>query len=228
MPHYYHAEARVDGILWYHTRALPSSQYYISQVQPVIHNYGITLALAGYIVDADIGYGSMFGVTRYKKPIELYRRFGVYAYPMLVTRAVVREITMSAANEGVVMLRGQSRLAYPFFTKNTVLLPGSELRTLVVSEDELPPKIVVRIGAKRNGVLRVMLTPVRVKAVENMDVTHPFNVSDTVGVVGYTTLLPHEAGDVAVFGRMAKGYMYTVKEGGRPQKIAIPALKGVK
>ncbi len=226
MPHYYHARIRVDGILWYHSRAHPSSQYYISQIHPVFHNYGFTLSLAGYLVDPDVGYVSVFNHTRYKNPVELYRRYGVYSYPLLATRVLMREVTASAGNEGTVVIRGQSRLAYPFFTKNTILLPGSELRTLIVSEDKLPPRLVVRIGTKRSGVLRVGLTPVSVDFAEELDVTHPFNVADSVEVRGFTTLLSHGAGDIAVFGRAVEGYTYRVREGGRTLVVSVPVLKG--
>ena len=163
MPYYYHAFIRVDGMLWHHSRSQPSTRFYISQPLPVFHNYGLTLALAGYIVDPNTGYVSRFGVTRYKRPVELFERFGVYAYPALVSKAILGEVLMAGNNEGTVMVRGQSRLAYPFFTKNVVLMPGSELETLIISEDKMPDRMVVRIGAKRSGVLRVTLKPVRVR-----------------------------------------------------------------
>ncbi len=227
MPHYYHAVMRVDGLLWYHTRAQPSTSFYISQPLPVFHNYGLTLALAGYIVDPDTGYVSKFGVTKYKKPLELLSRFGIYVYPAIVSKAILGEVLMAGNNEGNLMLRGQSRLAYPFFTKNAALLPGSVLETLVISEDRLPSKIVARIGAKRNGVLRITFDPVHVKRLEHVTVSHPFNVSDTVEVRGFSVLLPHEAGDIAVFGIASQALEYEYVKHGRKHRVAIPAIRGV-
>lgn len=226
MPHYYHASIRVDGILWYHSRSQPSSQYYISQPFPVFHNYGLTLALAGYIVDPDVGYASRFGVTKYKKPVELFKRYGVYAYPAIVSKAILGEILMAGNNEGLAMIRGQSRLAYPFFTKNVALMPGSELKTMIISEEKLPPKLVVRIGAKRNGVLLVRLKPVTLRKREYARTTHPFNMADVTGVKEYTALLPHDAGDIAVFGLAKEAIEYTYVERGRKHKVVLPPIRG--
>jgi len=228
MPYYYHAFIRVDGMLWHHSRSQPSTRFYISQPLPVFHNYGLTLALAGYIVDPDTGYVSRFGVTRYKRPVELFERFGVYAYPALVSKAILGEVLMAGNNEGTVMVRGQSRLAYPFFTKNVVLMPGSELETLIISEDKMPDRMVVRIGAKRSGVLRVTLKPVRVRRVEHAAITHPFNLGDVVNVQGYSVLLPHGAGDVAAFGTAEQALEYRYTKHGRRHRATVPVLKGAR
>ena len=227
MVYYYHASIRVDGILWYHTRAQPSSQYYISQLAPVFHNYGLTLALAGYIVDPDTGYVSRFGATRYKRPLSLFHRFGVYAYPASVTKAILGEALRMGGNEGLVTIRGRSRLAYPFFTKNVVLMPGSELATLIVSRREMPRILVARIGAKRDGVIRVSLTPVKPRIVEQLSVTHPFNVDDVGEVEDYTVLLPHEAGSIAVFGTARRALEYWYRWRGRRHRVVVPAVEGL-
>jgi len=225
MPYYYYAAMRVDGILWHHTRAQPSNQFYVSQPLPIFHNYGLTLALAGYIVDPDVGYASKFGATKYKKPLDLFKRFGVYSYPATVSKAILGEVLMAGNSEGTIMIRGQSRLAYPFFTKNVVLMPGSELETLIVSEKEMPRKIVVRIGAKRNGVLNMKLYPVKVKIVEYADITHPFNVKDVAEVRGYTTLLPHEAGDIAVFGTASQAMEIECVKYNKRYKMVVPHIR---
>ena len=225
MPHYYHADIRVDGMLWHHFKAQPSSQYYISQIPPVIHNYGLTLALAGFIVDPDIGYASKFNVKKYKKPIELYRRYGVYAYPLLVSRTVLGEVLMAGNNEGLLMIRGQSRLAYPFFTKNVVLMPGSMLRTLVISEHPLPDKMVINIGAKRTGVLLVRLTSIKPQIVEQKQVTHPFNTNDVVNVYNYATVITHEAGNIGMFGIAERALKYQVRVRKRLYEVVLPLIR---
>jgi len=225
MPHYYHARARVDGMLWHHAKSQPTPQFYISQPSPIFHNYGITLALAGYIVDPDVGYASKFGIKRYKKPIELYERFGVYSYPMKVTRAILGEVLMAGGNEGNVMIRGQTRLAYPFFTKNVVLMPGSELETLIMAREKMPERLVVRIGAKRAGVLRITLKSVEVREVEFGSVTHPFNLADVRAVEGYSVVLPHEAGDIAIFGIAKKAIEYTIRKGSRSYRVVLPRTR---
>lgn len=229
MTYYYHAVMRVDGMLWYHTQARPSSQFYIHVPGMVFHNYGLTLALAGYIVDPDVGYASVFNVTRYKSPIELYKRYGVYAYPAVPIKQIVKEVLMAGQGEAIVNIRGRGRLAYPTFTKNVVLMPGSELETLVISREPLPRKrFVVRYGAKRAGTLLVDLIPVEPEMAENCEVSYPFNVSDVVDVKNYVVVLPHTAGDIGTFGVASKAYVYEVQRShGRRYKIVVPALKKV-
>ncbi|MGC8997748.1 MAG: hypothetical protein ACP5GN_07490 [Fervidicoccaceae archaeon] len=225
MPFFYDANIRVEGFLWYHFRSLPTSNYYVGEIPPVIHNYGFTLALAGFIVNPETGYGSLYGVTRYEYPVELFKKYGVYSYPLMLSKPKLGEFLMSAQNEGIAAMKSRTRLAYPFFTKNVMIMPGSELSTLVISERELPRKLVVNIGAKRAGVLRVKLTQVEVDVTENQYVTRPFNVVDVEKVTNYTVLVPHEAGDIAVFGIAERSYTYTIWEGGRKRKASFPALK---
>lgn len=227
MTYYYHATARVDGLLWYHDSARPASQYYVHHIRPVMHNYGITLALAGYIADPDVGYTSIFGVTRYKPPIELFKRFGVYAYPLVVARAILGEVLVSGLNEAIVTIRGRSRLAYPTFSKNVVLMPGSILETLVVSEERIPNTLFTRIGAKRSGVLKIELQGVKVEYLDNAEVTRPYNTADTVRVSGSTVILQHPAGDIAAYGVASEAIAYSIGRRGRRKKIVVPPLRGL-
>lgn len=224
MTFFYHAHVRVDGFLWYHFRSLPTSEYYVGQVPPVIHNYGFTLALAGFIVDPDVGYASLYNVTKYKKPIDLFKKYGVYAYPLAAVKPMLGEYTMAAQCESLATYRGRTRLAYPIYTRNVMLMPGSELRTLIVSKERLPDKLVVNIGAKRAGLLSIRLKEVDVEHEEGWYVTHPFNLADVVEVSGYTILVAHKAGDIAIFGLAKSSYVYTVKERGRELKVVAPAL----
>lgn len=227
MPFFYHARLRVDGVLWYHAVARPATGVYVHGPLPVIHNYGLTLELAGYIVDPDVGYANIKDVTRYKPPVELYKKYGVYSYPAIATKPLLRELTMSAIGEALVDVKSQGRLAYPDLTRNVVLMPGSELEATVLSEEKLPQKLVLRIGAKRYGVLRATLTPIKPQLGEGALVTHPFNVADSERVDGYTVMLKHGAGDVAILGRAVKALSYNVTVGGRVKKVVVPALKGV-
>ncbi len=220
---------RVDGMLWYHSQARPSSQFYIHVPGMVFHNYGLTLALAGYIVDPDIGYTSVFNVTRYKSPIELYKKYGVYAYPAVPIKQIVKEVLMAGQGEAIVNIRGRGRLAYPTFTKNVVLMPGSELETPIISREEfLPKRFVVRYGAKRAGTLLVNLKPIEPKIVEYHEISYPYNINDVVEVRDHVIVLPHKAGDIGALGVASKAYIYEVwRTSKKKQTIVVPALKEV-
>lgn len=221
---FYRAELRLKGFLWYHTLARATESFYTHSVVPVVHNYGLTLALAGYDADPAFGYVSIYGRKGYRSLLELFREHGVYAYPAIAKRAYTQEVIMSAIGESTVQAKGKGRLSYPDFTKNVVLAPGSILETLIVSEGELPSRFAVRIGAKRAGTLWVELTRVPVDIANNRKVTHPFNVNDVVRVDGYTVLLRHEAGDVGIFGVAEEAYVVPVRDS-KTKEVVVPALK---
>ena len=228
MPHFYHALFTVHGLLWYHStaRTITTPKSYSHSLLPVIHNYGLTLGLAGYLTDPDVGYVSVFGVTKYKPPVELYRRYGTYAYPALVTRPLLSELFMSAIGEALVDIKAMGKLAYPDTTKNAVLMPGSELETLIISEYRLPSTLVLRIGAKRYGVLRARLVEVKPKTVSVVTASHPYNVSDVGPVPGSVVLLKHPAGDIAYMGT-SDCLSYTVRVRSRAKRVFVPALRGL-
>ncbi len=228
MPYFYHAVFRVHGLLWYHStaRTITAPKSYSHSLLPVIHNYGLTLGLAGYLADPDVGYVSVFGVTKYKPPVELYKRYGIYAYPALVTKAILTELFMSGIGEALVDVKAVGRLAYPDTTKNVVLMPGSELETLIISEYRLPSALVLRMGAKRYGVLRARLVEVRPKTVSAVTASHPYNMSDVEPIPGSVVLLKHPAGDIAYMG-IGDCLSYTVRVHGRAKRVFVPVLRGL-
>ncbi len=226
MAFFYHATIRVDGILWYHTSARPESMGYIHLMLPVFHNYGFVLALAGYVADPDVGYSSIGGKTLYKQPLDLFHRFGIYSYPLYTVKAVQQTIFLSAKGEGFVEAKGKGRFAYPDIARNTVLLPGSILETLIISEYKLPSRLITRIGSKRAGTLHIRLYPVTPKVAENSRVTHYYNLGDVVETSGGIVIINHPAGDIAFLGTASKAYIYSINQGTTRRKtITLPALK---
>jgi len=225
MVFFYHASIRVDGYLWFHYRSQPSGDVYVAQPNYIFHNYGFTLAFNGFITDPDAGYASILNHTMYKKPSELFSRYGVYVYPPITTKALLREYTRAAQGEGNVSIRGRTRMAYPFFTKVVVYNPGSELEAFVISKEKLPSKFTLNVGAKRNGTLNVKLKPIlNINVVENAETNYPFNIADSVRVVNHMVVLPHAAGDIAFHGIADRAYVYTIEERGRKTIIKAPVI----
>jgi len=227
LPYFYHATIRLDGFLWYHTTSLPTSDAYVSIPTMVFHNYGFILALAGFDVDPDVGYVSVSGVTKYKNPIELYRRYGVYAYPLLVIKALVKQEVMSSTSEGYIDVKGPRRVTYPIYTKVVKLTPGSFLTTLIISEEKLPERFTVSIGSKRHGTMLIKPVPIKVTTVSNAYVLNPFNDADVVDVSNYTVLMNHAAGNIGIYGVASKAYMYTHKVLERERTFIYPALRDI-
>ncbi len=231
MTYYYHSFFRVDGYLWYHSisKIVPSPEkvkYFLQTPMPLIHNYGLTLELAGFLVDYDVGYVSLFGKTSYKSPIEIFKKLGIYSYPAITTKPLLREVFMSGKGESYLEVKSQGRLAYPDTAKLIMLKPGSELEALIISEEKIPRYIVLRIGAKRFGVLRAKLEDVNIDEVHDELVTHPYNIRDVVNVHNKVTVLKHNAGDIAIFGIAERAYKYKVRISSyRSKTVVVPALK---
>lgn len=216
---------RVDGTLWYHSFSRPGESYYSHSPYPIIHNFGITLALAGYDVDPNMGYASIFGKKSYRNPLKVFNEYGIYSYPAIATKVFLKEMVMSASGEPIVEIKSKGRLSYPDMTSNIILAPGSELETTIVSTSEMPKRMVIRIGAKRSGTITVELSNVKPEEKENEMVNMPFNLSDVDKVHEPVIVYNHEAGDIAMFGYATRAWAYTLNYG-RKKNVIVPSLRG--
>ena len=223
------ARIEVHGYLWFHTLAQPSYGYYIHRPVHVIHDMPVTLALAGYNVDPQMGYASLRGHSRHdwwaSTGVEgILDELGVYAYPALPERVYLESIHFSAIGEGTVLLKATSRLGYPTRTRNTAYRPGTVLRThVLVREDSGHPAVEClrgggsvslrsRLGAKRFGVIKVDFyrSPV-FEAEPDAVVSEAYNSRHFPGIQGGSMILRHPAGDTGIFGR-ADGNAVTLLE----------------
>ena len=207
----YRLDMEVHGLLWFSWMAQPRRMY-VHVPSPVIHNYAITLALLGRPVEES--YANLVQrIPRYRGLEYYYRRYGVYVYPAVVEKALVKPVLFSMGGTGLLVSKPQTRAPVPDLTVNNVYLPGTRLRSYAIVRVGSPfheeirgrRTLYARLGAKRYGVVRVdfrSVMPCRlVESPASRSGVHPFNVVDA-GVSRYRGLMSHPAGDVALTGEL--------------------------
>lgn len=116
---------------------------------------------------------------------------------------------MSMAETDYVFYKPRTRVSVPILTRHTVMVPGTEGWTVIISREELPKELYIRLGVKRFGTWRLVLEEATPTIVNKRVVmlTSPFNIADTYpGDYASTPLvvLKHYAGDVAVSGSVTR------------------------
>lgn len=137
-------------------------------------------------------------------------------------KSITRKIRFTGIGDGYASIRGRTRLSYPEEGFNTVLLPGSELVSFVITErsiDSLPR--YVRIGSKRFGLLKAEYRQVEYRVVSDSQITHPANTYDTQVVTGGLLLLKHKGGDIVTMCRVRRAIEVKVREGKREEMVIL-------
>ena len=210
----------VHGYLWVHTVATPTSIGWIHQVVPVIHNYPLILGILGYPVEET--YANKLGEPTYRRTRDLIQTERLYVYPAIVKKLITRRIQFTGIGDGYASIRGKTRLSYPERGFNTVLLPGSELVSFIITErgiDSLPR--YVRIGSKRFGLLKAKYKQVEYRVVSDSQITHPANTYDTQVLTGGLLLLRHKGGDIVSMCRVRRAIEVKVREGKKEGKVIL-------
>ena len=210
----------VHGYLWFHTIALPTGIGWVHQVLPVIHNYPLILGMLGHTVEET--YANILGEPSYIKARSLIRDEMLYVYPAVAKKSLTRKIQFAGIGDGYASIKGKTRLSYPERGFNTILLPGSELLSFIITEkssNELPR--FIRIGSKRFGILKVVYTKVEYRIVEDRVITHPANTHDTDKLTGGIQLLKHRGGDIVIMSRTPIAIEAKLKEKGKKQRVFL-------
>ncbi len=223
---FYVAKAINMGITGFASTTASLGESFLSMPIPVIHNYPLVLALKGYI--AEESYVSAHNVRkRLQNPASLFAEYGVYAYPLSITREFLRPITLSLSESDVLLYKPQTRLAIPVLSRYQVLLPGTEGETIIISDEEQPKDVLVRLGIKRAGVWRLRLFRVSPRLVSRCHANHPFNVQDSRGLLSHIVVLHHYAGDIALEGEATECIeMLDPTASSRVIRVPVPALSG--
>lgn len=214
----YKAELITHSIMWFNTNSYPHSKGYVQKVLPVIHNYPLTLAFLGHIVDGT--YVGAYNSPHYRDLKEIYKETGLYVYPALFERTLYMRLTMSMSESDYVLYKPRTRWAVPLITTNSVLSPGSKAVSYVISDKPLSVSYI-RVGVKR-GIMRVNLKEVKdYKEVEKIHPNVAYNVKD-VKASNYFVLLNHKAGDVGFSGDAEKGLSF--EEDGEVVYLPLPSF----
>ncbi|MGC8983440.1 MAG: hypothetical protein ACP5KA_06815 [Desulfurococcaceae archaeon] len=228
-------EAELHSVMWFSTQTVPWVQYFVQTPVNVIHNYPLSLALEGLLVEESyVAAYNEYKETR--SPAELFasgkRRY--HPFPMLLEKVYYKKLYMSASATDYLAYKPRTRLIYPVQTAYNAYAPGTTGRFIVVRNlEESPPLsegLYFRLGAKRFGLWRVrrIHKPAKVEPVKGpVEASTAFNVSDIEpqDVLGYTAVLKHYAGDVAISGRLQKGLGLEYLVGDKPLRLVIPVPK---
>lgn len=210
---YYVATLELHGMSWFSSQSHPYPSGFIQVQLPVIHNYPLLLALKGHVCEESyiVGYNIL---KRSGSPACFFNESRVYVYPALIEKAYYKKIFMSISETDYILYKPQTRACVPLMVHYNVLAPGSAAKTAIISENEMPSEVYLRIGVKRFGVWKANLHKVRVEVAEGVkEVSFPFNVSDVRDVLGYRAIMKHYAGDIAESGRASKTLVFRSKLG---------------
>lgn len=200
----YLVEAVNYGILFFTGKNQPLSESYYAVPLPVIHNYPLTLALKGLIAEEQLI--SLHGeIKKTKSPAEEYSINHFYIYPLEITREYLKVVTMSMSETDLVFYKPQTRLSLPLLTRYSVYAPGSLGVTVLLLDESIaekfPRELLIRIGVKRTGVMKLRLRPVRAEIIKQpCRITGFFNVKDSPNTRSYNVILSHYAGDIGFHG----------------------------
>lgn len=216
--HFYCVEAELHGVSWFSSTTAPHEwlKLFAQSCIPVIHNLPLMLALNGQI--SDESYISCYRlIKRPGPPAERFSELEVYAYPLQLSRVYYRSILFSMAETDYIFYKPQTRAAVPVQTRYTVMTPGTEGWTAVISREKLPRELYVRIGVKRFGTWKLVLEEASPSIVDGsvVKVDSPFNTLDTrpADYAGSpVVVLKHYAGDIAVSGLVKRALKLRCRE----------------
>lgn len=216
----YEVELEVHGYLWFHTMAIPSPLGWIHQVAPVIHNYSLVLGFLGRLVEES--YANEIGEPQYKLVRRLVRENKVYIYPATIIRSIPRQVQFTGIGEGHVSIRGKTRLTYPDRGFNTLLLPGTTLKTYILAHKEFQIPNYIRIGAKRTGLLKVVEKNMLEYNIDGEgEITHPANSFDSELIGEGLVILKHKGGNIITFTKAKKTIVATRRTRQRTEKVVL-------
>ncbi len=210
----------VHGYLWFHTTATPTNLGWVHQVAPVIHNYSLALGLLGYLVEE--AYANKLGEPTYTRTRDLIRAENLYVYPAIVKKSISRKVQFTGIGDGYASIRGKTRLSYPERGFNTILFPGSELISFILTKkDNKSLPRFIRIGSKRFGILKAEYKRVKYRFVSHREITHPANTHDSGTLATGLLLLKHPGGDIVAMGKASRALEVEWIEKGKIERTIL-------
>ena len=224
---FYYADLELQSLMWFSSLAMPNAtlKTFIQTTVPVIHNYPLLLAVKGLI--SEESYITTYNKIKISKPpAERFDELGVYAYPLFLEKVYYKSILLSAGETDYILYKPQTRAAFPLITRYNAIAPGTKGWTILISKNELPPELYLRIGSKRFGIWKAKLAKITQFSIEsgNIRITSPFNVSDTKKTLksSQSLVLKHYAGDIAISGNVDKAIKFVYKSEEIKKEIRKP------
>uniref|UniRef100_A0A7J3PKX5 Type I-D CRISPR-associated protein Cas5/Csc1 n=1 Tax=Staphylothermus marinus TaxID=2280 RepID=A0A7J3PKX5_STAMA len=213
---FYLLELELQSVMWFSSLTQPHLKVFVQTQIPVIHNYPLLLAMKGYIVEES--YVSKYNELKNTAPPSmLFNKLGLYVYPLMLEKIHYTRFLLSMAETDYVFYKLKTRLAVPIMTSYNALAPGTRGLTIAITprDAKIPEKCVLRLGAKRFGVWRIMRTSRAYVHLINGPVkaTTPFNIKDVKYLLSSpVVVLKHYAGDIAISGVFEKALEVRVRD----------------
>lgn len=210
---YYVATLELHGIFLFSSQSHPYPMGFVQTQLPVIHNYPLLLAIKGQACEESyiIGYNLL---KRSESPAHRFNEARVYVYPAIIEKAYYKKVLMSMSETDYIVYKPKTRACVPIMVHHNVLAPGSLAKTVIISQDEMPKELYIRLGVKRYGTWRALLREVDVEVEKGIiDISLPFNISDVKDVLQHTLIMKHYAGDIAAMGIVNRALVLKSKSG---------------
>lgn len=231
---FYVVKLVLHSVTWFSSLSQPHPGGFVQTLLRVIHNYPLTLALAGRMVEGT--YVSRYGEYKdTRSPAQRFSELKVYAYPLAIERTFYEKILMSMSETDYLFYKPETRLIVPIRAYHSALAPGTEGRTVVITTNTEDFKLpsYVRMGVKRYGIWklqeRIKVDPVDEQVKQgDIKLNTPFNVLDTRNedITEYLISLSHYAGDIASEGRAKRALKFCIhgKKGKEIEWRPIPSF----
>jgi hypothetical protein len=227
----------LEGYLTFSSFVSPvpfSKKLTVTEYRPaaVIHNIPLTLAFTGVLHSTLASFVNP-QPWKGKAPLPVYEKYeeltrkGFYVYPAKPVAVILERQLAVAGGERLVHLQARFKSMYPWRVLHHYFAPGSEFVTVALIPHGAPIPRVIRIGAKRYGVMRVRCKETYPEGVTE-GLTDPVNYKDIVSW-GYAprsvlVLLRHKvptAGDIV---RAELDSVHVLKSiiNGRKVEVRVP------
>ena len=212
----YIADMELHGILLFATEQRPSLAEEggaIITTGHYIHNYSLIYGLMGKSTEAYAVIPSLhflsyqhlektpFKPKIAKEPLHygsietqlknlLNGKESIYVFPAFPRKVTPKKFFMQAQGSGYAEFRGALKTVYPRLVHYVALVPPSEFKTIILTNDiELPRIVYIRIGMKRMGLFKIYLREAEIREkIEDLRWTNiPVNLYD-VSLFGYNPI----------------------------------------
>ncbi len=260
----YSVEAELHGILIFSSEfrpALGKAKGSLIVTAPVIHNYPLLYGLLGIGAESYAVISSLHRKTyqllelkekRHRRSLvkgelqyntisrEIQRFFSgeqgsIYSFPLAPVEITRRKFFMAAKGVGYAEYRARLKSEYPRTVTYIALVPPSRFRGIIVTAGrELPSRLVVRIGMKRMGVLKLNLKPlIKLNKLKRSEwTTVPVNLYDLkemgytpedANVVLETRSKPPSFPDASILAYVRASGLYELRTGGHYEIVPLPS-----
>ena len=240
----YVADLELHGVLIFSTEQRPSLTEEggaVISTGHFIHNYPLIYGFANKNVEAYTIISSLhhrqglhYGSVEEQLKRLLEGDESIYVYPAFPLKVTTRKFFMTAKGTGYAEFRGALKTVFPRLEHYVTIVPPSRFRTIILAQGiELPKQVYIRIGMKRMGLFKVILSEAEI--IKQINITTwsniPVNLYD-IGLFGYvvddllkvleTRSKPTSRPTSSVIGYIKTSKLFIIRHKTEEYKIPLP------